>query len=109
MSLWEKKVTYKQPESVKSNLLHKLLEELVSDSSTDTDVELSKREQIIANLVEDSPQPDTKIISNQDSGSTDHPEREDDITVIRYKPKAEREAICLPLYQPVSRIVKYRR
>ena len=40
-----------------------------------------------------SPQPDSKIFGNQDK---EHPNREDDITVIEFKPKAVRQAMCRP-------------
>lgn len=87
--LGKKRVAHEQLKPVKSSALLKLSEEMVSDSSTntaDTDVELSQRQQIIANPVK-----------SQDSGNTEHPEREDNIAVIGYKPKAVREAICLCL------------
>lgn len=41
-----------------------------------------------------APQFDTKLI--QDSGVTEHPGREDDITLIEYKAKVARTAMCLP-------------
>ena len=95
----QKKVPYEQLKPVKISTLHKNSAELVSDSSTDTDVKLYQREELITSPAEAmaSSHPDTNIICDQDS--VEHQEKEDDTIFISYQPKATREAKCL---SPVS-------
>ena len=99
-------VAYEHLKPVKVSTLHRHTEELMSDSSsTDTDIELSQREETSTRPV--GPHvplpPDTTFSSNNEesgvAGVAEHSLGKDDIILIGCKPRAERKAVCQP---PVS-------
>lgn len=91
-----KSALYEQLKPMKGCIFHRHTEELISDSSTNTDVELSQREKTSANPIKPNIPPPLAIVfisNNQESGNAEHSWEKDDITVIGYKTKTERKAV----------------